>query len=108
LVFARLQRRYLEHLALALNVLTFYLLCNAIGQVLILAIYRGDARDAEGLLQTGLALIVLPSYWFFSTKRFYGIRPFWALLSSVVMTVGNAILALAINIIAYAVLLITA
>ena len=36
IVFVGLRRRYLEHLTLALSVLTFYLMCISVGQLLLL------------------------------------------------------------------------
>ncbi|HEY2590948.1 MAG TPA: DUF3667 domain-containing protein, partial [Steroidobacteraceae bacterium] len=78
LIFARLKRRYLEHLVLALNVLTFYLLINAFGQLFILWIDGARLAYAEGMLQSMTGFFVLPVYWYFSIRRFYGLRRSWA------------------------------
>ncbi len=107
-VFIKFRRRYLEHLSLALNVTTFILLCTAFGKLFVIIFYKGNHSDVEAWLQTLLALIALPIYWFFSTKRFYEIKPIWALLSAAAMTFGVAVIALFLNIISLAILIITA
>ncbi len=107
LIFLRLGRKYLEHLALALNVTTFFLLCLAIGQLLVLIFDQSNSSMADAPLQTVLALIALPIYWFLSARRFYGITRLWAGISAVVMTVGTVLVASALNVIAFAILIVT-
>lgn len=108
LVFARLKRRYLEHLVLALNVLTFYLLINALGQLLISWVDGAHLTYAEGVLQNTTGLLVLPVYWYLGIRRFYGLRRSWAAVSTAIMTVGTGLIATLLNILANAVLILTA
>ncbi len=108
LVFIKLKRRYLEHLALALNVTTFFLLCAAIGQLIVLFIPETNSANTESNLQTVLALFALPIYWFFGVKRFYGLGALWAGVSAVAMTVGIAVIASILNTLALLVLIVAA
>jgi hypothetical protein len=103
----RTHRRYLEHLALALNVLTFYLLVTAAAQLPFPWIARGHSAVAEGILQTALGFTVLPVYWYLSIRRFYGIRVPWAAAAAVAITAGNALIAIALNTAIYALLIVT-
>lgn len=108
LVFARLKHSYLEHLVLALNVLTFYLLVNAFGQLFILWVDSARLAYAEGMLQTTVSLLVLPIYWYLSIRRFYGLRRSWAVVRAAIMTVGTAVIATLLNIFVNAILILTA
>jgi len=100
-------RRYLEHLALALNVSTFYLLVTAAAQLMLHWSPRGHVAAAEGVLQTVLALTALPLYWYLSVRRFYGIRRPWAAAVAVTVTASNALIAIVLNTAIYAVLIVT-
>lgn len=108
LIFVRLKRRYLEHLVLALNVLTFYLLINAIGQLFIVWVDGARRAYAEGMLQNITGVFVLPVYWYLGIRRFYRLRRSWSAVSAAVMTVGTAVIALLLNILVNAVLILTA
>jgi len=108
LIFARLKRRYLEHLVLALNVLTFYLLIIAVGQLFILWVDRTRLAYAEAMLQNVTGAFVLPVYWYLSIRRFYGLRRSWAAVSAAIMTVGTGLIAMLLNILVNAVLILTA
>lgn len=108
LIFARLKRRYLEHLVLALNVLTFYLLINAFGQLFLLGVGSARLAYAEGMVQSLTGFFALPVYWYLSIRRFYGLRRGWAAISAAMMTLGNALIATLLNILVYAVLILTA
>jgi hypothetical protein len=106
-ILRRTHRRYLEHLALALNVLTFYLLVTAAAQLLIPWIARGHIAVAEGVLQTVLGFTVLPGYWYLGISRFYGIRRQWAAAAAVTITAGNGLIAVALNTAIFAFLIVT-
>lgn len=108
LVFVRLKRRYLEHLALALNVSTFFLLITAFGQLILALIGRTHFGFGEGELQSVLGLVALPVYWYLAIRRFYGLRPAPALAGGIVMTVGNIGIAVLMNVAIYAVLILSA
>jgi hypothetical protein len=101
----RTHRRYLEHLALALNVSTFFVLVTAAAQLLFHWIPRGNIAAAEGVEQTILGLTALPVYWFLSIRRFYGIARPWAAAAAVAITASNALIAVALNTAIYAVLI---
>jgi hypothetical protein len=108
LTFVRLKRRYLEHLVLALNVLTFYLLINAFGQLFILWVDGTRLAYAEGTLQSVTGVFVLPIYWYLSIRRFYRLRRSWSAVSAAIMTAGTALIAMLLNILVNAVLILTA
>lgn len=106
-ILFRTHRRYLEHLALALNVLTFYLLVTAAAQLLFPWIAHGHIAVTEGVLQTVLGFTALPIYWYLSIRRFYGIRVPWAAAAAITITAGNALVAVMLNTAIYALLIVT-
>jgi hypothetical protein len=107
LVLMRTHRRYLEHLALALNVSTFYLMLFAAAQLLFPWAARGHTAMAEGVVQTILGLTLLPAYWYLSIRRFYGINRRWAAAAAVAVTAGNALIAAGLTTAIYAFLILT-
>jgi hypothetical protein len=107
IVLLRTHRRYLEHLALALNVLTFYLLVLAVVQLLVPWIFANHSAGALGEVQTVLSLTVLPVYWYLSIRRFYRIDRPWAAAAAVTVTIGNALIAMVLNTAILAVLIVT-
>jgi len=107
LILFRTHRRYLEHLALALNVSTFYLLVTAAAQLLFPWIARGHIAVAEGVLQSAIGFTVLPLYWYLSIRRFYRIRVPWAAAAAATITAGNALIAVMLNTAIYALLIVT-
>jgi Protein of unknown function (DUF3667) len=106
-VLLRTHRRYLEHLALALNVLTFYLLVTAVVQLLFPWIFNNHTAEALGEIQTVLSLTVLPVYWYLSIRRFYRIGRPWAAAAAATITIGNALIATVLNTAIFAVLIVT-
>jgi hypothetical protein len=106
-VLSAARRRYLEHLVLALNVLTFYLVVMAVVQPLSTWIANNHAADASGELQTVLSITVLPIYWYLSIRRFYGIGRRRAAAAAATITICNALIAIVLNIAILAVLIVT-
>ncbi len=107
LILFRTHRRYLEHLALALNVLTFYLLVTALAQLLLPWLGREHSSVAEGVLQTVLSVTVLPAYWYLAIRRFYGLGVPSSAAAAIAITIGNALIALILNTAIYALLIVT-
>ena len=107
IILTRAHRRYLEHLALALNVSTFYLLVTSVAQLLIPWLAAGHAGEGESTLQTVLGFTLLPIYWYLSIRRFYGIPRLWASAAALAVTGGNALIAVVLNTVICAALIIT-
>ena len=106
-VLLKTHRRYLEHLSLALNVLTFYLLVTAIVQLLLPWIFNDHTAETLGETQTVLSVTVLPVYWYLSIRRFYRIGRRWAAAAAATITIGNALIAMVLNTVIIAVLIVT-
>jgi Protein of unknown function (DUF3667) len=105
ILFYRLRRHYLEHVALALNVATFYLAVLLTGELLVAVATRHPLGDLEAVLQSLAALFALPIYWFLAIRRFYGIRKSLSAVSAILMTVAHAVIAVGLNTIVYAILI---
>jgi Protein of unknown function (DUF3667) len=71
-IMRKYRRRYLEHLTLALNVITFTLLVMVVGDVVTLLLGRGSVSELAEAYRTNAAAVVLPFYWVFAIRRFYG------------------------------------
>jgi len=108
LVFYRLHRRYLEHVALALNVASFFLAVLTVCELVLWGVVRERFGDFEGQLQSILALSALPVYWCLAIRRFYELRMFPAAVAAIVITFANAVMALGLSTIVYAILIATA
>jgi hypothetical protein len=96
-LFAKLRRRYVEHLALALNVSSFFLLIYTAANLCVRWFDREHVLENIGQVQTVLALTALPLYWYLGIRRFYHIDRRWAALAAIVVTLGNALIATALN-----------
>jgi hypothetical protein len=105
ILFYRLRRRYLEHVALALNVATFYLAVLLIGELLVGAATRRSLGNSEELLQSLVAMFALPVYWFFAIRRFYGIGKSLSAVSAILMTAAYGAIAVGFNTVVYAILI---
>lgn len=98
LVFRRFRRHYIEHLALGLTVITFSMLATIAGSLAALLIGRGHLTiGAEQLRDNGSALL-LPFYWWFSIRRFYGASGGVSVLYASAITVAQVAIAFALNI----------
>jgi hypothetical protein len=71
-IMKKYRRRYLEHLTLALHVITFTLLAMVAGDVVTLILGRGSVSEMAEAYRTNAAAFVLPFYWVFAIRRFYG------------------------------------
>jgi Protein of unknown function (DUF3667) len=108
LVFYRLHRRYLEHVALALNVASFFLAALIVCELLVWAVTRNWSGYVEAQLQSLVAMSALPVYWFLAIRRFYEIKALPSAAAAIVITVANAVIALALSTVVYAILIATA
>lgn len=71
-IMRKYHRRYLEHLILALNAVTFLVLVMVLGDVITLLLGRGSVSDLAAALRINVASYLLPFYWLFAIRRFYG------------------------------------
>lgn len=108
LVFYRLHRRYLEHVALALNVAAFFLTALMVCELVLWAVVRNRIGNFETQLQSLVALSALPVYWCLAIRRFYELRILPAAAAAIVITFANAVMALGLSTIVYAILIATA
>lgn len=107
-IFWRQHRRYLEHVALALNVASFFMAVFVIGELLVCAVSPHRFGESDALLQSLLGMSALPIYWFLAIRRFYGLKMLHAAAAAIVVTAAHAIVALGLNTIVYAILIRTA
>lgn len=98
LVLRRYRRRYIEHLTLSLTVVTFSMLAMIVASLLALAIGHGHISDNAEALRSNAAAIVLPVYWFFAIRRFYGAPVVASLLYTVAITMADFAIALILNV----------
>ena len=108
LMFYRLRRRYLEHVALALNVASFYLALIVCGDLLSVPLDSRGFSDFGGHFQQIVGATALPLYWMLAIRRFYARRIALALPSAVVMTAVTSAAAIALGTVVYAILIVTA
>jgi hypothetical protein len=107
-LFWRQHRRYLEHVALALNVASFFMAVFVIGELLFAAVSPHRFGESDALLQSLLGMSALPIYWFLAIRRFYGLKTLPAAAAAVVVTAAHAVVAVGLNTIVYAILISTA
>ncbi len=108
LLFHRLHRRYLEHVALAINVAAFLLTALMLCELVLWAVVGRRVGALEAQLQSLVALSALPVYWCLAIRRFYELRMLPAAAAAIVITCANAVMALGLSTIVYAVLIATA
>ncbi len=104
-VFFRTHRRYLEHVALALNVVSFYIVVMILIEAVLGIFARSHyaSYDAEALKL--IALTLLPLYWFLAIRRFYGVRALPALFGTGMLWIGNVLIAQCLNVLVLAILI---
>ena len=108
LVFYRTGRRYLEHVALALNICSFYILVLLLIELAI-GIFARSHFAADALAaQQWVGITLLPVYWFFAIRRFYRLRALPSLITALIMWVGQVLIALCLNLGVLALLIETA
>ena len=108
LVFFRSRRRYLEHVALALNVVSFYIVVLLLVEVGLGIFGRSHFADYDLAAQQWTAVTLLPVYWFLAIRRFYGLRALPSLIGALIMWVGHVLIAFCMNLVVLALLIETA
>lgn len=108
LIFYRLHRRYLEHVALALNVASFLLAALTGCELLAWAVTGSRFGNMEAQLQSLIAVSALPVYWCLAIRRFYELKTLPSAAAAIVITLANAFMALGLSTIVYAILISTA
>ena len=108
LVFFRSGRRYLEHVALSLNIVSFYIVVLLLVEVGLGIFGRSHFADYDVDAQQWAGATVLPVYWFLAIRRFYGLRALPSLFGALIMWVGHASIALCMNLLVLALLIETA
>lgn len=108
LIFYRLRRRYLEHVALALNVASFFLAVLTVCELLVWAVTRDRFGNLEAQLQSLVAISALPVYWCLAIHRFYGLRILPSAVAALFITLVNAVMAFGLSTFVYAILIKTA
>jgi hypothetical protein len=108
LVFLRSGRRYLEHVALSLNIVSFYIVVLLLAEVGIGIFGRSHFADYDIDAQQWAGATLLPVYWFLAIRRFYGLRALPSLFGTLIMWVGQVLVAFCLNILVLALLIETA
>jgi hypothetical protein len=108
LVFYRSGRRYLEHVALSLNIVSFYIVILLLVEIVLGIFRRSHFADYNVAAQQWVAITLLPVYWFLAIRRFYGLRALPSLFGAAVMWLGHVLIALCMNLLVLALLIETA
>jgi hypothetical protein len=108
LVFYRSGRRYLEHVALSLNIVSFYIVVLLLAEVGLGIFGRSHFADYDVVAQQWVGVSLLPLYWFIAIRRFYGLRALPSLFGALLMWVGHVLVALCMNLLVIALLIETA
>jgi hypothetical protein len=96
-ILRKYHRRYLEHLTLCLNAVTFLMLVMSIGDVVTLILGRGTVSDLADAYRINAAACALSVYWIFAVKRFYGASWGGAIVYSVAIMVAMVLIAQVLN-----------
>lgn len=107
LLYYRQHRRYLEHAVFALSITTWYLLLLSAGQfaTMLMPLRHSGVFDLELMNWLAPALAV---YSWFALRRFYSASRWYTTLATVVMFLAQALIAIILNTIVIALLLVTA
>jgi uncharacterized protein DUF3667 len=108
LVFFRSGRRYLEHVALSLNVVSFYIVVLLLVEAGLGIFGRSHFAEYDVDAQQWAGATLLPVYWFLAIRRFYGLRALPSLFGALIMWVGHVLIAFCMNILVLALLIETA
>jgi hypothetical protein len=98
LILRKYHRRYLEHLTLALNAVTFLLLMMLVGDAVTLVAGRGSISALAEGYRINLPALLLPFYWLFAIRRFYGTTWVGAVFYAIAVTVSMAVIAQVLNV----------
>ncbi len=105
LIFYRLHRYYLEHVALALNVASFFLAALTICEVFGWAVTKHPFTNWQAQLESVVSVTALPIYWCLAIRRFYELKTLPSVAAAIVITFANAVMALALSTIVYVILI---
>lgn len=105
LIFFRLHRRYLEHVALALNVASFFMVALIVCKLLVWAVDRHRLATLDTQGQSLIAMTALPVYWCLAIRRFYELKLLPSAVAAVVITLANTVIAVGLNTVVYAILI---
>jgi hypothetical protein len=108
LVFFRNGRRYLEHVALSLNIVSFYIVVLLLVEVGLGMFARIHFAEYDFDAQQWAGVTLLPAYWFLAIRRFYGLRALPSLFGALIMWVGHVLIAFCIKLLVLALLIETA
>jgi hypothetical protein len=108
LVFFRSGRRYLEHVALSLNIVSFYIVVLLLVEVGLGIFGRSHFADYDVDAQQWAGVTLLPVYWFLAIRRFYGLRALPSLFGALIMWVGHVLIAFCMNLLVLALIIETA
>ena len=96
-IMRKYHRRYLEHLILSLNAVTFVVLVMVVGDVITLLLGRGSVSDLADAYRINAASYLLPFYWLFAIRRFYGTSWSGAVVYTVAIMVAMLVIAQILN-----------
>jgi hypothetical protein len=96
-IMRKYHRRYLEHLILSLNAVTFVVLVMAVGDVITLLLGRGSVSDLADAYRINAASYLLPFYWVFAIRRFYGTSWGGAIVYAVAIMLSMLLIAQILN-----------
>jgi hypothetical protein len=98
LIFRKYHRRYLEHLTLALNAVTFLLLMMLVGDAITLIAGRGSVSELAQGYRINVPALLLPFYWLLAIHRFYGTTWLGAVFYVVAVSAATLVIAQVMNI----------
>lgn len=104
-VFFRTRRQYLEHVALALNVISFFIVVMDLIEAGLGLFARTHYASYDAQAQQLIALTLLPLYWFVAIRRFYGVRVPFAVFGTAMIWIGNVLIAQCLNLLVLAILI---
>jgi Protein of unknown function (DUF3667) len=108
LTLYRLHRRYLEHVALALNVSAFLIVVVVAVELFLALFHRQNFTFLSYQGQQAAALTLLPLYWWFAIRHFYGIKGAYSILATAVIVIGSLVVATLLNSLMFGLLIATA
>jgi uncharacterized protein DUF3667 len=98
LILRKYHRRYLEHLTLALNAVTFLLMMMLVGDAITLIAGRGSVSDLVQSYRINAPALLLPFYWVLAIHRFYGTTWVGAVIYAVAITASTLVIAQVLNV----------
>jgi hypothetical protein len=96
-IMRKYHRRYLEHLTLSLNVVTFVVLVVTVGDVITLLLGRGSVSELADAYRINAAAYLVPFYWVFAIRRFYATSWGGAIVYTVAIMAAMLVIAQVLN-----------